>query len=115
MVAIFAMPGQYQVVLQGAAWFQMVKDRPNNESVFETLSASVCGQRVCDSCEKIGELNDPGDPNGLLTTADLKWKISECLPVVLLTPPIPQDYCTDYVFNVSNFRSPPLTAPPRQA
>jgi len=108
------MPGQYQVVLQGVAWYQMVKDRPSNESVLETLSASVCGQRICDSCEKIGEMNDSGDPDNLIAVADLKWKIIERLSKVLLTPPTPQDFSVDYTFSISDFHSPPLTAPPQQ-
>jgi len=115
IVAIVAMPGQYQVVLQGVAWLQMARDRPSNESLFETLSASVCGQRVCDSCERIGSLEDSGDSGIQMPTVNLKWKIAERMPIILITAPSPRGFCSDYQFTISDFRSPPPTAPPQRA
>lgn len=115
IAAILAMPGQYQVIQQGLAWFQMVKNRPSNESVLETLSASVCGQRLCDSCEKICNLSSSSDSGMQPPVSDLKWKIAERLPTVLIAPPSPGDFHTDYEFDISDFHSQPPTAPPQRA
>jgi hypothetical protein len=103
-------------IIQGVAWFNMLKDRaPNAESLSQLVADTVVGTAPCHLCVAVAKntQHDKDDPD----SPSQSVRISPLCPVaiypVVLTPPRPYDRIADPDIFPGSRSEPPPVQPPR--